>query len=175
MHAALNLASAHDHQSSRGSREAVEGLVGSFDLVTISERSLVTLHGRAVGSLDLHSVAQLWLGLGARLVVVTLAAGGAAVFRPTAGSGIYNPNIIGGGVTKVEVSLTGSGAPPGRGWPVDLLRQLRAVSAGQQLQRDSLAALSDDTLRSAITASLTLTDLDRAAYERNGFLLVCLR
>ena len=86
----VDVAHAFEHRremTDAGARGDVERTVAA-DLVTVAEATLNALYGPAA-SVDMHSIAQLWLGLGARLVVVSLTAGGVAIFHPTAGSGEY--------------------------------------------------------------------------------------
>ena len=83
--AMVDIAHALEHR--REITDAIERVVAA-DLVTVSEAALNALYGPSA-SLDMHSIAQLWLGLGARLVIVALTEGGVAIFRPTAGSGKY--------------------------------------------------------------------------------------
>ncbi len=138
--ALLNIACAHNCG-------AIEGIVAA-DVVTITETILNAMYGPAA-SLDMHSTAQLWLGLGARLLIVSLKSGGVAIFKPTAGSGRYNPDVIGGGVTKV---LLADG--PYAGWHLELLKQLREHSASRRLHRECIAGMSSDEVDAAVSSSL---------------------
>lgn len=134
---------------STGTTRAAIERIAAVDIVTISEVAVSKMYGPAA-LVDLHSMAQLWLGLGARLMIITLASGGVAVFKPTAGSGKYNPNVIGGGVTNTYTSEVGSYP----GWEFELLRQLRDSRARHRLQRDDLASMSSNELHSAVDRSL---------------------
>eukprot|EP01043_Picozoa_sp_COSAG02_P041533 COSAG02_NODE_3451_length_6715_cov_7.265146_5_plen_192_part_00 len=138
--ALLNIACAHN-------RGATEGIVAA-DVVTVTETILNSMYAPAA-SLDMYSTAQLWLGLGARLLIVSLKSGGVAIFKPTAGSGRYNPDVIGGGVTKVLL-VDGTYA----GWHLELLKQLREKSATRRLHRECLVGIGGEEVHAAVSSSL---------------------